>query len=173
LRSFARLICSCKLRGGYQRLECYRISQDYSDWSTLTKQFRQIQFIAAIALLLFFTSCSSSSKGPGLDSIPANGDRTRGEAIFIQGKNGSPSCNTCHTLTETKLIGPGLAELAKLGGSRVQGESAREYIFHSVVEPIRYLVSGYTNLMYPDYGKQLSPQDIADVVAYVLGAIGK
>jgi hypothetical protein len=84
-----------------------------------------------------------------------------------------PACNTCHSLTETKLIGPGLGELAKVGGSRVQGESAREYIFHSIVEPIRYLVSGYTNLMYPDYAKQLSPQDIADVLAYVLGAIGK
>jgi len=36
------------------------------------------------------------------------------------------------------------------------------------VNPAAYVVSGFANLMYGQYAQQLSPQETADLIAYIL-----
>jgi hypothetical protein len=55
-----------------------------------------------------------------------------------------------------------------VAGERVEGESAREYTFYAIAEPGRYIVEGYGNAMYNRYDENLSPQEIADLIAYLL-----
>jgi hypothetical protein len=46
--------------------------------------------------------------------------------------------------------------------------SAEEYAQTSILQPAAYLVSGFSNTMYNQYGQHLSQQDIADLIAYLL-----
>jgi hypothetical protein len=46
--------------------------------------------------------------------------------------------------------------------------SAADYARNSILNPAAYVVSGFANLMYAQYGQQLSPQETADLIAYIL-----
>lgn len=50
----------------------------------------------------------------------------------------------------------------------MDGLTAEEYLHQSILEPERYLVSGYRDIMYPDYSAHLSEQDIQDLIAFLL-----
>jgi len=126
------------------------------------------KFIAVTVLsILVIAGCVHQSRYTFAD-IPAEGDTTRGAVLFTQGKNDAPACATCHLTTDQTNIGPGLAGLADRAGTRVSGQSAREYVFTSITHPVEYLVRGFSNLMYDQYEAKLTPQDIADLIAYVL-----
>ncbi|MBC7811983.1 MAG: cytochrome c [Burkholderiales bacterium] len=103
------------------------------------------------------------------------GDAERGAEIFVNGANGAPACQTCHGITQQAFgsrfahnLGPNLFGLSERAGERVEGLSAEEYIHNSIVNPGDYLVEGFDNNMYPTFGEQLTEQDIADLVAYVV-----
>ena len=128
---------------------------------------------ALFACLLLVTSAcgASSDASSGVFSyanLPAQGDIANGEQLFLHGKGDAPACATCHHIDSTASIGPGLGGLADRMASRVSGQSAREYIFNSIVSPARFIVPGYSNQMFGLYGTKLTSQDIADVMAYVL-----
>ncbi|HVU14227.1 MAG TPA: hypothetical protein VHD90_23270, partial [Phototrophicaceae bacterium] len=63
-------------------------------------------------------------------------------------------------------------DLAAVAGSYVPGENAVEYIHESIVNPNAFIAPGTPafppNLMPDDWAKVLSPQDINDVIAYLL-----
>ena len=46
--------------------------------------------------------------------------------------------------------------------------SAAEYVEDSIRHPGNYVVEGFSNIMYKDFARDYSDQDIADLVAYVL-----
>jgi mono/diheme cytochrome c family protein len=112
------------------------------------------------------TACSSSQDSTSAD-LPA-GDAARGAALFSQSVNGAPACSTCHTLDETTLVGPGMQGYGERAGSRIEGQSAEEYTYNSITQPAAHIVSGFSNTMYTQYGRQLSPQQTADLIAYLL-----
>ena len=126
---------------------------------------KEVLFVGFIALLLL-AACNAV---PDINSktLP-EGDAERGETLFHESVDGTASCVSCHLTTDETLIGPGLAGIAERAASRVDGLSAVDYIVDSIVHPANFIVSGYSNLMYAGYGRKLSEQDIADLLAYLL-----
>ena len=124
----------------------------------------RITAICALALLVL-AGCASASAG--LADLP-EGNAERGAALFTQSINGAPACSTCHTLDGASLVGPSLDSFGERASTRLANTSAAEYAHASIVQPATYLVSGFGNSMYNQYAQRLSPQEIADLVAYLL-----
>jgi cytochrome c553 len=118
-----------------------------------------------LALCLLCGACSTAEIT--YKDLPP-GDATRGMSLFNQSINGAPTCASCHAITDARLAGPGLAGYAVHAAGRVASLSAEAYTVQSLVRPAAYVVEGYTNLMYAQYGERLSKQQIADLVAYLL-----
>jgi len=129
-----------------------------------------MRFKLSIAALLvaLLVGCSSTPPKIAFTDLPAQGDAGRGAHVFTTGVSDAPACATCHRTDGVTLVGPGLGGLATRAEARVSGLSAREYVYQSIVSPAKYIVGGFTNLMYDKYGDKLSAQDIADVIAYLL-----
>jgi len=124
----------------------------------------------AIGLLIVVVSCAITACGwatPSFKDLPA-GDAVRGAALFTQSINGAPACASCHSLDGSIVVGPSLQGVAAVAGTRVAGQSAGEYLYESIVSPAAYIVSGYNNVMYSQYRQAFSPQQLADLVAYLL-----
>lgn len=123
--------------------------------------------IGALVLALMIGACSSDPPAIPLADLPA-GDAINGEKVFLQSHNDAPACTSCHTLTDLKLVGPGLAGIGQRADQAVRNQSAEEYLYLSIVRPSRHLVQGFSNLMYTEYEDKLHPQDIADLIAFLL-----
>jgi cytochrome c len=110
--------------------------------------------------------------GCGATPSTANsGDAERGAQIFTQGVNNAPPCSTCHLVIEGEQrfsLGPNLAGLGERAGTRVEGLTAEGYIRQSILEPHQYVVPGYRDIMYPDFGEHLSDSDVSDLIAYLM-----
>ena len=89
-----------------------------------------------------------------------------GEGVF----NGVGGCTTCHglgtrapnLLTDEKGLGP----IGSRCGKREPGKSCKLYLHESMVSPTAFVVPGYEPIM-PDMSRQLSPQQIWAVVAFL------
>ena len=123
-------------------------------------------FLTFALLLVGCVSLPSTSRSSSI-----TGDAERGAHLFAQGQNETPSCSTCHQVIAGQFgfsVGPNLAGIAERVGTRVTGLTAHEYLRQSIVDPGRHIVSGYRNIMYPDYGAHLTEQNIQDLIAYLL-----
>lgn len=102
------------------------------------------------------------------------GDAARGEALFSFISDGVVACSTCHTIEESLLFnpsrtsGPALNGIAERAAERIPGMSAEDYLRQSIVDPHSYVVEGYDDLMFADYGRFLDEQELADLIAYLL-----
>lgn len=122
--------------------------------------------VLMVVCLLMMAACSSNQQTTFAD-LPA-GDAARGATLFTQGANGAPACATCHTTDGSALVGPSLQNYAATAPVADAGAaSLGEYTFTSITHPSAYIVSGYGNSMYTQYARQLTPQQIADLVAYL------
>lgn len=124
------------------------------------------RLLLGVALLLFAAACSSSP--PSVPATLPPGDAAHGAELFKQQVNGAPACSTCHTLDGTTLVGPSLQGYAARASTRVQNQSAQDYTYTSITQPAAFIVEGFGNLMYTQYGQQLSAQETADLIAYLL-----
>lgn len=123
----------------------------------------------ACLLIASLAACSVDEAG-GSASL---GDARRGQSLFEQltiGPSVAPGCVTCHSVDAMKiLVGPPLAGLSTKAADREPGKSAEEYLRESIITPDTYLVDGFVaGIMYQNYGKDLSEQEINDLVAYLL-----
>jgi nitric oxide reductase subunit C len=106
-----------------------------------------------------------------------------GAAIFANGladKPNMPTCASCHYVEPVALndkVGPVMAGVAGRAGRGERGPSPILYLRNSIVAPNDYVVpnengkvyaAGGMSLMYQDYAKDLTPAQIADLVAYLL-----
>jgi mono/diheme cytochrome c family protein len=101
------------------------------------------------------------------------GDASRGELVAA-----AQGCVACHISTPAGPAWnaggtqPGIGARAETRFSQAdytgQAENAYQYLFESIVQPGVYLVEGYTDVMPHNYGDVLSPQDLADLIAYLL-----
>lgn len=121
-----------------------------------------LPWLAAAAL----AGCGSASPVT-FDQLPP-GDAASGAVLFTQQVNGTPACNTCHTLDGSTLVGPSLQGIGERAGGQIDGLGSGDYVLQSITQPAAFLVSGFSNLMYGQYREQLSGQQLADVIAYVL-----
>ena len=129
---------------------------------------RRFSILVCIILLLTVAACSNASVDAGSGETLPSGDATRGAALFTQAINGAPACSTCHTLDGSTLVGPSLKGYAAVAPTRVQGMTAFDYTRNSILQPASYIVSGFANLMYGQFAQQLTPQQTADLIAYLL-----
>ena len=117
-------------------------------------------------LMLSLVACTSTSE-LDFNSLP-EGDIARGETLYSENINGAPSCVSCHLLSESPMVGPGLGGYSEIASTRIEGQSAEEYTFNAIVRPATHLVEGYNNLMYSRYGTKLEEQDLADLISFLL-----
>ncbi len=111
------------------------------------------------------------------------GDAARGADLFAQKvklASGAPApCTACHSLTPGEVkTGPSLAGVASRAGSREPGKTAADYIRESIQQPSAFIVSddpahnfkgpNGKSLMPDVLANQMSPQDLADLIAYLL-----
>lgn len=126
---------------------------------------RQVFWMLALTA---FTLAACAGQGlPQYADLPI-GNPARGAALFSESINGAPSCTSCHVLQGVGLSAPSFEGYGAVAGERVSGLSAGEYTLQSIVQPAVHLVSGYTNVMYNQYAQRLNPQQIADLIAYLL-----
>lgn len=123
--------------------------------------------VILFALALSLAGCITESTVP--TAIASNAER--GAQLFTQGQENTPPCSTCHHIVTGQLgfsIGPNLAKVVERAGTRVVGMTAAEYLRQSILEPRAYVVSGYRDIMFPDYRTHLTEQNIQDLIAYLL-----
>lgn len=126
---------------------------------------RRMVYYALVALTL--TACAGSAVSVMLyEDVPRTGDASRGEVLFNEAVGIMPTCVSCHY--EGANAAPYLADYAAVAGERVADVSAHEYTFYAIAEPSRHIAEGYGNAMYNKYDNTLTPQDIADLIAYLL-----
>jgi cytochrome c553 len=79
-------------------------------------------------------------------------------------------CASCHEASLFNLfrpVGPPLNEIGLVGRKRVPGMSAEDYILQSITDPGAYVVPGYPDSMPRGLSRDLSPEDLAALVAYL------
>lgn len=107
------------------------------------------------------------------------GDAARGQKLFDKAENfasGKPApCSACHSLKPGEtLVGPSLAGIGTRGASTVAGQDAATYLRHAIQAPSEHIVTGGNfaagdkSLMPANLGNDMSPQDLADMIAYLL-----
>jgi len=100
-------------------------------------------------------------------------DPARGQELFNSTYDtaaGPYMCATCHLVdSESVLIGPGLYNVKTRGATRVEGQSAAQYIFNSIKHPGDYIVEGFADgLMPQNYAEIFTDDDIYNIIAYLL-----
>ena len=118
---------------------------------------------------------------PVVGSAPAAADKNPialGEIVF---RTSTPACAACHSLVPgAQMAGPSLAGVATraqqtVGSADYKGpaKDAAAYLRESIVQPSAHMVAGAmysasgVSFMPATYGKDLSPDQIAHLVAYL------
>lgn len=98
-------------------------------------------------------------QGSGTVNV-AKGDPAKGKEIFTT--TAQPQCTSCHTFKaagSTAMVGPNL-------DTALQGKDA-QFILASITDPSAQVAAGFPDIMPKDYGTQLDPQQLADLVAFL------
>ena len=111
------------------------------------------------------TAAANAGLPTKIATLLPNADPEYGRELTVQ-----YGCTACHALEEgVAVVGPSWYNIGAIAATRVPDESAAFYLYHSIVEPNRYVVEGFLpNLMPQTYHEQLSEQDLADVIQYLL-----
>jgi cytochrome c len=125
--------------------------------------------IAALLLILVLAACGAPATQPG--------DPERGRVLFnqpVQSERGEQqACARCHAINEGEPSATGLGtnfhDIGARAGSTVSGQSATDYLRTSIIDPDAHLAGNFQDgLMYRGYAQALTPQQIEDLVAYML-----
>ena len=111
------------------------------------------------------------------DFVAAPGDAENGAALYA-----SYGCNACHGNVDeagSNQIGPWLGEIAEVGATRVEGQTAAQYVYESVLYPNNHIAPDCAqgpctnpSAMRADYAFAIAgntPQDLIDLLAYLVG----
>lgn len=103
------------------------------------------------------------------------GDPANGEELYAI----TFGCQTCHGDTgdeSSATIGPWLGNIEEVGAERRDGYTAADYVYESILHPNAFISPdcptgpcGDPSGMPPDFGQRMTQQDMADVIAYLLG----
>lgn len=120
--------------------------------------------IVAIVVLLVVFVTSACSAGASVPSTPTP------DLLVLQGQQVfNARCATCHALVpDTIIIGPSLAGVATRAETRVDGQTAEEYLQLSVLRPGDYVVEGFTDIMITNFSKELTNEDMNALMAFLL-----
>jgi mono/diheme cytochrome c family protein len=100
-----------------------------------------------------------------LEALPT-GNAAGGESLF----RGEAACYACHSLEPGETgVGPSLAGLVSRAAADHTKATAEAYILESIVNPDAHIVEGFNGgVMSPNYGQRLSPQQLADLTAFLM-----
>jgi cytochrome c5 len=117
--------------------------------------------IASMAVLLGIAACSTAAT-PAPTPTP-DPFILQGQAVF------NTRCATCHALVpDTIIIGPSLYGIATRAETRVDGQSAEEYLMMSVLRPGDYVVEGFNNVMITNLAKELTSEELNALIAFLM-----
>lgn len=108
--------------------------------------------------------------GLTLDTPLPTGNADNGKALFE-----SQSCAACHSLKPGQtIIGPSLSGVGKEAAERIKAAdykgkatSVETYLKESILDPSAYIVPGFQDAMLKDFSRKLSPQQLADLIAFL------
>jgi len=121
---------------------------------------------------------------------PVEGVEDEWPAVVIELPEGNPEngeqlyavtygCQACHgdaTQEGAGVIGPGLVNIEEIGAERREGYTAADYVYESILHPNAFIAPDCPtgpctepSGMPPDFGVRMTQQDMADVIAYLLG----
>ena len=85
------------------------------------------------------------------------------------------ACSNCHLSdSEKENLGPGLLNIKDRAATRIEGMSAAEYIYQSIVDSKAYSVEGFDpDLMPQNWSEIYSELEIFDIVAYLMTLEGR
>jgi cytochrome c oxidase subunit 2 len=118
------------------------------------------------------TASSSGSGSSGAGSSGSTTSAAAGKAVFV----GSAGCGSCHTLAAagtTGVQGPNLdtklkADCAMPASKTARGASLQQCIKTAIVDPYKYLPSGYqAGVMPSNFGKSLTPSEVQALVNFL------
>ena len=113
----------------------------------------------------FFAACNGGDDDSDTAGAVVIEDPVAAEGQTVFKRN----CASCHAVTEeTIIVGPSLAGIANRAGSRVEGQSATEYIQLSILDPDAYVVEGFSDLMPSNFGVTLSGEQLDTLTAYLM-----
>jgi nitric oxide reductase subunit C len=136
-------------------------------------------FLLLVVFTLVVTACGGGQGAPAGGGAAA-GDAARGKALYEQTAIGSaPACSSCHSNQPgVRLVGPTFAGLAteaaetlKSANYKGNAKTVEDFLHESIVNPEAYTAEGYPQgVMYQNYGKELSEQQVADLAAYIMAS---
>jgi len=104
------------------------------------------------------------------------GDAINGENLFL-----TYGCSGCHGDLDdpaSAVVGPWLGNIAEVGATRIDGTTADDYVYHSILNPSEYIVpecptgpcAGPPSAMPSNFPLRMSenPQDLRDIMSYLL-----
>ena len=138
------------------------------------KTFKLLNLYFLLILVFVLAACGGDADdGASSEDVVVSSDAGRGEALYIQtsiGAASAPGCITCHSLEEgVALVGPSHAGIGDKAANVVAGQEAVDYLEESIIDPDAHISEGFNaGVMYANYGRDLSDQEIADLVAFLL-----
>ncbi|NWF68056.1 MAG: c-type cytochrome [Chloroflexi bacterium] len=113
---------------------------------------------------------SASSSDPNVSTMVLVADPANGETLFNTVNASGYACSGCHLInTEAMLIGPGLLGIGARAETRVAGQDAPTYLYHSITNPNEFVVQGFSpGLMPQNFAQLLTEVQIFDLIAYLL-----
>lgn len=125
----------------------------------------RLRYVLFALALLALVSCGA-----------APGDVENGRKLYMGevpiANGNAPACVMCHPVNPgeaAQVMGQNLSNIGLRAGRSVPGQSAEAYLRTAILDPDSYLAGGFQEgVMYRDYRKALSEQQIRDLVAYML-----
>jgi cytochrome c551/c552 len=105
----------------------------------------------------------STTGGTETTPPPVQGDPVAGKEVFTE-----KACGSCHTFEPagtSGTVGPDLDELADAAENA--GKELHEFVRESIVDPNAYVAPGFQPGIMPDFGDQLTPKEVDDLVAFL------
>lgn len=107
-----------------------------------------------------------------------DGDAANGETLYTV----TYGCAGCHGQLDNEasaVVGPWLGDIEITGATRIEGMSAEDYVYQSILYPSDFIspecptgpCAGPPSVMPANFGQRMgeNPQDMADILAYLFG----
>jgi mono/diheme cytochrome c family protein len=121
-------------------------------------------FAAMLGAVLYFGQEEKKAEATPGTTTAAAGNPTAGKAVFT-----SAGCAACHTFTPAgskATVGPDLDRVKEYANKA--GQPLEDFVTEAIIHPpAKYVPPGFANTMPTTFGKTLTTQQIADLVAFI------
>jgi sulfur-oxidizing protein SoxX len=128
------------------------------------------RIVGVAVLFVAAAACNSGRHSSAGFRLPADGDPTRGKAVFVELK-----CHTCHQVHGVDLPRPTVQPpIPVVLGGEVPGEVADGYLVTSIIYPSytlahypKHLITSADQSRMPSYSDSVTVRQLTDVVAFL------